>query len=54
MINYQPLYHKLFNACTDAIELIGEGKTAAAQALLIAAQQSCEEDYLNAEEKTGE
>ena len=46
MVNFEKLYHKMFNACTDAIALMGEGKTAAAQALLIAAQQDCEEMYI--------
>lgn len=49
MVNYESLYHKLFNACTDAVALLAEGKTAAAQALLITAQQDCEEDYIRAE-----
>lgn len=49
MVDYESLYHKLFNACTDAIELIGAGKAAAAQALLIAVQQDCEEEYICAE-----
>lgn len=46
MVNYESLYHKLFNACTDAVALLAEGKTAAAQALLITAQQDCEEMYI--------
>ena len=49
MVNFEKLYHKMFNACTDAIALMGEGKTAAAQALLISAQQSCEEEYIRTE-----
>ena len=46
MVDYESLYHKLFYACTDVIELIGEGKANAAQAALIAAQQDCEEMYI--------
>ena len=48
MVDYQLLYHKMFNACTDAIALIEAGNAAAAQALLITAQQDCEEVYIDA------
>ncbi|MBQ8144283.1 MAG: hypothetical protein IJ042_05765 [Butyricicoccus sp.] len=52
MVNYESLYHKLFNACTDAIHMIALGKAAEAGALLITAQQDCEDEYLDAGEET--
>ena len=48
MVDYQSLYHKMFNACTDAVELIAAGNADAARELLITAQQDCEEAYIGA------
>ena len=44
MMDYQPLYHKLFNACTDALE---QQNFDQARERLIAAQQKVEDAYLN-------
>ena len=43
MPDYEKLYHILFNAVTDAIELLPEGE---AKEQLIKAQQECEEVYI--------
>ena len=43
MPDYEALYHIMFNAATDAIELLPAGE---AKELLIAAQQACEEEYI--------
>ena len=43
MPDYEKLYHILFNAATDAIELLPD---CAAKQLLITAQQECEERYI--------
>ena len=48
---YQKLYTELFNAVTDSIEALTQGRVAEAKAILIAAQQTCEELYLAQEEK---
>ena len=47
MPDYEKLYHILFNAVTDAIELMPESE---AKSLLIKAQQECEERYIEDEE----
>ena len=49
-IPYQKMYTTLFNAITDALRLIEKGNSAGAIALLKQAQQSTEEQYINAEE----
>ena len=43
MTDYEKLYHIMFNAVTDAIEIMPEGD---AKNLLIKAQQTCEEQYI--------
>ena len=43
MPDYEKLYHIMFNAATDAIELLPDGE---AKTLLIKAQQDCEERYI--------
>jgi len=47
---YQKLYTELFNAVTDGIEALAQGQAEKAKAILIAAQQRCEELYMEAEE----
>ena len=49
-IPYQKMYTALFNAITDALRLIEKGNSAGAVALLKRAQQSTEEQYINAAE----
>lgn len=47
---YQEMYTTLFNAITDALRLMEKGNSAEAAALLKRAQQSTEEQYINAGE----
>ena len=47
---YKKMYLKLFNAVTDAVELLSKGKFLAARTLLIEAQRDCEELYITQEE----
>ena len=42
------MYTTLFNAITDALQFIEKGNSAGAIALLKLAQQSTEEQYINA------
>ena len=46
MPDYEKLYHIMFNAVTDAIELLPD---CAAKELLMKAQQECEERYVNSD-----
>ena len=48
METYKQMYLRLFNAVTDAIKLLPVDSSAAA--ILIKAQQDCEEMYLSEEE----
>ena len=48
---YKKLYLKLFNAVTDAIALVEEGRPMTAKDMLISAQQDCEELYIRQEEE---
>lgn len=48
---YKKLYTELFNAVTDSIEALKQGKISEAEALLIAAQQKCEALYLEREDE---
>ena len=50
-VPYQKMYTTLFNAITDALPLLEKGSSAEAIALLKQAQQSTEEQYINAEEE---
>ena len=50
-VPYQKMYTMLFNAITDALRLMEKGNSAGAAALLKRAQQSTEEQYINAEEE---
>ncbi len=45
---YKKMYFTLFNAITDALELIENRRPAEAASLLKRAQQSAEEQYINA------
>ena len=47
MVNYQKMYTKLFNAITDAIESIQQGKTDTAKEILIKAQIETENIYIS-------
>ena len=49
MPDYQKMYTTLFNAITDAIEKIQQRNCAAAEKILIQAQQETEELYISAE-----
>ncbi|MEI3306783.1 MAG: hypothetical protein V8R40_12675 [Dysosmobacter sp.] len=46
-MDYKPLYHKLFNACTDALNDMEKQNFGQARVRLICAQQEAEELYLN-------
>ena len=48
---YQKMYTTLFNAITDALRFLEKGSSAEAVALLKQAQQSSEEQYINAVEE---
>ena len=48
-IDYEKMYHLLFNAITDALEQIEQQNFGSAKDLLIAAQQQAEEIYITAE-----
>lgn len=45
-MDYQSLYYKLFNACTDALHNLEQQNFGQAKDRLIAAQQEAEEQYL--------
>ena len=47
---YQHLYHKLFNAITDAVDALERGNSVLAQSILKEAQIEAEELYLNTED----
>ena len=48
-MNYEKLYHLLFNAITDALEQMEQQNYGTAKNLLITAQQEAEEIYITAE-----
>ncbi len=48
MPDYKELYHKLFAAAADATEAIENMNFGQAKAILIAAQQSAEEEHMDA------
>ena len=56
MTGYKSLYIYLFNAVTDAVDLLTRGEFALARSVLIRAQQECEERYISAPDggKTGD
>ena len=47
---YSEMYYHLFNAVTDALEQMEQHNYGTARQLLVAAQQACEERYLDGEE----
>ena len=47
-MNYEKLYHLLFNAITDALEQMEKQNYGTAKETLIAAQQQAEEIYITA------
>ena len=50
-MDYQKLYHILFNAVTDSLENMAEQNFGQAAACLRQAQQTCEELYMDGEER---
>ena len=48
-MDYQALYYQLFNAYTDILEALESQNYGQAKSLLIAAQQTAEEQYINSE-----
>ena len=48
-MNYEKLYHLLFNAITDALEQMEQQNYGTAKETLITAQQKAEEIYMSAE-----
>ena len=48
-MDYEKLYHLLFNAITDALEQMESQNCGDAKELLVAAQQKAEEIYITAE-----
>ncbi len=49
MVNYEKMYHYLFNAITDAIDKLEEMDFGTAKQKLISAQQETEEMYIETE-----
>ena len=49
-MDYEKLYHLLFNAITDALEQMESQNYGDAKATLIAAQQKAEDIYITAED----
>lgn len=49
MVDYEKLYHILFNAITDALELIAQRSYGSAEQALKAAQRRTEELYIENE-----
>ncbi len=54
MPNYEKMYFRLFNAVSDAIEEMDRCKYCAASEILIKAQLTCEELYLQAEDDSND
>ena len=48
-MDYEKLYHLLFNAITDALKQMEQQNYGSAKDLLITAQQKAEEIYMSAE-----
>ena len=46
---YRKMYTQMFNAATDALEMIEQQNFGKAREILIAAQQACEEIYMEEE-----
>ena len=49
-MEYDKLYYLLFNAITDAVELLRQGDAEEAEASLIRAQQTAEELFMEGED----
>ena len=49
MPNYEKMYFKLFNAITDALQLLEEKDIGRAAFILAKAQYDAEEEYISAE-----
>ena len=45
-MNYEKMYHLLFNAITDALEQMEKNNLGSAKDLLTTAQQTTEENYM--------
>ena len=50
-VPYRKMYYTLFNAVTDALRFMENGNSAGAIVLLKQAQQSTEDQYINAAEE---
>ena len=50
-VPYQKMYYTLFNAVTDAIQFMENGNSSGAIVWLKQAQQSTEDQYINAAEE---
>ena len=49
-MDYHSLYHKMFNAVTDALEMIEAQNFGLAKEQLMQAQKACEEWYMETQE----
>ena len=49
-MDYERLYHLMFNAATDAIRFIDEDRCDLAKLQLILAQRKAEDEYINMSE----
>lgn len=49
-IDYERLYHLVFNRVTDALRELERGRAEAAKELLVSAQQEAENLYVEAQE----
>ena len=52
MVDYEKLYHLMVNASEDAIEEIEKQNYGSAKEILIAAEQRCEDIYIEAPQDT--
>ena len=50
MVNYEQLYHVMFNAVTDGLRCLEQGEWGQAMMILAAAQCRCEEMYVDEEQ----
>lgn len=49
-IDYEKLYHLMFNRVTDALRELERGRVDTAKGLLVSAQQAAEEQYIESQE----
>lgn len=54
MDSYQMMYYVLFNAVTNATQALAQGQGEIAKKVLITAQQSTEEIFMNGKDETPE